>query len=402
MTGRAGPASPEDAIDDLKPSLVASPADAEAVAATMLEAAREGLAVVVRGRGTKLEWGNTPEQLDLILDVSGLDAVIEHAAGDLIVRVQPGVALCHLQRALEPAGQRLAIDEVVDGSSIGGIIATGLSGPRRMLFGGVRDLLLGVTLVRADGTVTRTGGRVVKNVAGYDLAKLYAGSYGTLGVITEAIFRLHPLPEATAYLSAIYDSERGAAEALGAVVASQAVCAAVEIDRPVVNGPVAVAVLMEGVAAGLAARINTVLSALGPVTATVSETAPAWWADLPGPVTLKLAVPTSVVPDALVTVTRLATTGGLPVAVRGSAGIGVLYLGLAADTRPASCSALLAGLRAFVATTGGSAIVLRAPQSVRAGVDVWGPVPALELMRRVKANFDPDRRLAPGRFVGGI
>ena len=157
----------------------------------------KNLRVVARGAGSKLSWGNPPTNVDLVMDMSGLDAVLEHAAGDLIVRVQPGLRLAKLQDALSSAGQRLAIDEVVPGSTIGGIIATGLSGPSRLLHGAVRDLLIGVSVVRADGVTARSGGRVVKNVAGYDLCKLYTGSYGTLGIITEAIFRLHPTPEAT-------------------------------------------------------------------------------------------------------------------------------------------------------------------------------------------------------------
>ena len=161
----------------------------------MGEAATRKETVVARGGGTKLDWGAPPSTVDLLVDLSGMNRVLEHAAGDLIVHAEPGVRLSQLQALVSQAGQRLAVDEQVPGSTVGGLVATGLCGPLRLAYGCIRDLLIGISVVRADGVVTKSGGKVVKNVAGYDLGKLYTGSFGTLGIVAEATFRLHPVPE---------------------------------------------------------------------------------------------------------------------------------------------------------------------------------------------------------------
>src|SRR5699024_1074990 len=153
----------------------------------------QGLAVVPTGNGTKLDWAGAPERVDVLLDMSGVHGIVEHAAGDLVVRARAGTMLDEVNEAVRQSGQQFAIDHSLPAATLGGVVATGESGPGRHAFGGVRDLLIGVTVVCADGTVTTSGGKVVKNVAGYDLGKLYTGSYGTLGVITELIFRLHPV-----------------------------------------------------------------------------------------------------------------------------------------------------------------------------------------------------------------
>ena len=194
--GHVSPAGPLDAVDGTPAQLVARPGTTAEVGEVLRAAAAHGLTVVPRGRGTTLSWGRAPERADLVVDLSRMDAVLDHAAGDLIVDVQAGARLADVQRAVAGAGQRLALDETVPGASIGGTLATGASGPRRLIAGTARDLLIGVTVVRADGVVAKSGGRVVKNVAGYDLGKLLIGSFGTLAVITEAVFRLHPLAPA--------------------------------------------------------------------------------------------------------------------------------------------------------------------------------------------------------------
>jgi glycolate oxidase FAD binding subunit len=383
-------------VDGVRPVLVASPRDAQAVSDAMTVAAEHRLSVVVRGNGSKLDWGKPPTRVDLLVDVSALDAVLEHAAGDLIVRVEPGVRLAALQEVLAPAGQRLAVEEVVPGSTIGGVIATALSGPSRMLYGAVRDLLIGVTVVRADGAFTRSGGRVVKNVAGYDLCKLYTGSYGTLGVITEAIFRLHPVPEAASYVSVAVADETTMAAKVAEVISSQLVPSAVEIDRPSRDAPITICVLVEGSAPGVAARAVRLASLLGPGTV-LSADRPPWWGKLPpGATTLRVTAQLAGVGASV----RAVTDSGLEAAVRGSGGSGVLHVGVDAD--PAGVARFLEAIRNASAAQGGSAVVLRAPAPVKAGLDVWGPIPAISLMRRVKDSFDPDRRLSPGRFVGGI
>jgi glycolate oxidase FAD binding subunit len=390
--GHAGAAGPGDAVGGVPATWVAAPGSTEEAAAVLRTAAAEGLAVGVRGAGTKLDWGTPPRRLDVLVDTGRLDRIVEHAAGDLVVIVQPGVPLQVLAERLAGARQRLAVDEVVPGSTVGGMLSTGLSGPLRMMAGAVRDLVLGVTLVRADGVVAKAGGKVVKNVAGYDVAKLVCGAYGTLGLVTEANFRLHPIPPATAYVAVTVPDAAAAHDAVQRVLHGQFVPSAVELDRPEPGGPVEIAVLLEGTEAGVAARTAQAIGALG---AGAAETGrPAWWGRLPaGDVLVKAT-------------TELAGLGRLldgvekagPAAVRGSAGVGVLQLGLPAD----GAADAVGSLRAAAAGWSGSVVVLSAPASVRSEVDSWGPVPGLELMRRVKERFDPDALLAPGRFVGGI
>jgi glycolate oxidase FAD binding subunit len=387
---------PGDAVNGVVPTSVVRPADATAVAAVLAEAARRDLAVVPRGAGTKLAWGAPPTALDLVLDLSALDAVVEFAPDDLVVRVQAGVRLADLQSILRAKGLCLAVDEVVPGSTIGGVIATALSGPSRYAFGAVRDLLIGITVIRADGVVAKSGGRVVKNVAGYDLCKLYTGSYGTLGVITEAIFRLHPAPEEVAYVSADYPNHDSATTAMHAVMASKVVPSAIEFDRPRADGPTTVCVLLEGSRVGVTSRAATVAQRLD-ASATTSDRTPSWWGALPGPATIRLTTPI----DGVARVVTAAQEAAIEVSARGSAG-GILHVGFADDRAAGDVARLLAACRRACAVEGGFATLLRAPVEVASTVDVWGPVPGLDLMRHVKDTFDPGRRLSPGRFVGGI
>jgi glycolate oxidase FAD binding subunit len=393
--GRLREAVDADAVDGIKPMYVGVPRDGAAVAEVMTVAADHQLSVVARGAGSKLDWGNPPTAADVVVDMSALDAVLEHAAGDLIVRVQPGVRLAALQETLAPAGQRLAIDEVVPGSTVGGVIATALAGPSRFLHGGVRDLLIGVTVVRADGVVAHSGGRVVKNVAGYDLCKLYTGSYGTLGIVTEAIFRLHPVPEAAAYVSVVVPDDDTARLTIEAILGSQVVPTAVEIESST-GSLVTICVLIEGFGPGVAARAAR-LAAL--VDADISSEAPSWWSSLPaGATTIRLAVQ----PSGVVDVMRAAVDSPLEVSVKGSAGTGLLYVGIDEDVEPVAVAVLVSQLRKTCRAQGGSAVLVKAPVDVKSLVDVWGDIPAIDLMRRVKHSFDPQGRLSPGRFVGGI
>ncbi|GAA2485265.1 FAD-binding oxidoreductase [Winogradskya humida] len=353
---------------------VVAPATTEEAAEILREAAAAGLAVVIRGAGTKIDWGTPPRRVDLIVDTTRLTGVVEHAAGDLIAVVRAGTPL----DSLDFGTQQLALDSPLPGATVGGTVAVNTSGPRRLLYGTARDLLIGITVIRPDGTITRSGGKVVKNVAGYDLGKLYTGSYGTLGLITECVFRLHPVPAARAFVTAAVRAPDLAAQ-LAAIRAEQVVPSAVEIDAPL-DGPVTIAVLIEGTAEGVHDRAARLEKLLG---GTVSDEPPAWFGAYPWPadgVGVKVGV-------------ALSRVAGLPPGVRGSAGTGVLYAHLTGDI-----PARLAAFRAAAEY----AVVLTAPPSVRDELDMWGPVPGIELMRRVKDQFDPDHRFAPGRFAGGI
>lgn len=418
--GQARFAGEGDEVDGRAPSYVAFPCGTEETAALLKVAAEYGLAVVARGTGTRLGWGAPPSRVDLVVDTRRMRRIVEHRAGDLVVHVEAGVRLDTLREQLARAGQRLAIDPVrLPGASdrdtadtadtagtVGGMIATAASGPLRLSHGAVRDLLIGVTMVRADGVVAKAGGKVVKNVAGYDLGKLLTGSWGTLGLVTEAVFRLHPLPAVTRWVVRRAASVAEAGELVRRVLHSQVVPAGLELDRrpgaaasTAASTALTFAVSVEGSQDGVAARVGRLLELLGEGTE-VHDSAPDWWGQAPwgsGEVALRLTHEIAGFPKLL----DAAARGGLPVAVRGSVGVGLLHAGVPGED-PGAVRALVDSLRGQSSAWGGDVVVLDAPPAVKAGVDLWGPVRGLALMRRVKDQFDPGHRLAPGRFAGGI
>ncbi|TDD43288.1 FAD-binding oxidoreductase [Nonomuraea terrae] len=376
-------AGPDDAVGGVLPRWVALPESVEEIAALLRACAEQDLAVVPVGGGTKLHWGAPPERCDVLLDMCCMNAVLEHAAGDLVVRVQAGATMDALAAELAGKGQELALDVPSGaGSTVGGTLAAGLPGPRAFRFGTARDLLIGITVVLADGTVARSGGKVVKNVAGYDLGKLFAGSYGSLGVIAEAVFRLHPLPAERRWVVAEPALDEVPAIAL-ALAASQAEPSAVEVDRPDPDGPLVLAALVEGTAAEARARALRDVVGGGEV---IGQP-PSWWGRVPsGEVLAEVRFP----PTATGAV--LDAAAGAGTALRGSPVAGRLLL--ATDGQLA-----VSALRKTVEDAGGRVVVLATPDS---GVDRWGQISGLALMRRVKERFDPGRRMSPGRFVGGI
>jgi glycolate oxidase FAD binding subunit len=434
------------------PAFVVAPGSTDEAAAVMRVAAEHELAVVVRGAGSRLGWGEPPTRCDLMIDMSRMTEVVEHSAGDLVARIQAGARMGDVAAVLAKAGQEIALD-VPDGATIGGVVATGLAGPRRLRYGTPRDLLIGITIVRADGTVARSGGKVVKNVAGYDLGKLLAGSAGTLALITEATFRLHPLPAAKAYVTAEYVAAGVACDAVAAAANSPLVASAVELSRPEPGGPIRIGVLLEGSADGVAARAMRMAGLLGP--AETSPAPPPWWRGAPqadGGTLVRVSFWVSALPAVLDAIDAAARDARVAPVITGSAGAGVLYLQLggavsgdtsadadagagasadaaaggsadagargSADAAAGASAGIVAGggvlpgagdiagfvrgLRSGLAGVRGGVVVLAAPAAVREVIasagGMAGGVPALDLMRAVKEQFDPGHRLAPGRF----
>lgn len=400
--GRAREAGPEDHVGGVGARVVTAPSSTDEAAAVMRLCDRHDLAVVVRGQGTALHWGAPPHRLDVIVDTGRLDRVVEHVAGDLVAVVQAGLRLDDLGAEVGRHGQQLALDQPRPGASVGGTLATARSGPRRVQYGAPRDLVLGVTVVRADGVVAHAGGKVVKNVAGYDLAKLVTGAYGTLGLVTEAVLRLHPLPAASRWLAVSCADVADAAHRASLVTGSQLVATAVEVQRDPGATGTQLLVLLEGTAHGVDERTAPALELLGAGSAAVERDTADVGALPGGPddLLVKLAVPLAALRDLLAAVTRAESAHDVPLTLRGSAGAGVLHVSASAGTDVAAAAAVLTDLRA--ACRGGSAVLVQAPPQVRAAVDAWGPVPGLELMRAVKDQYDPRGLLAPGRFVGGI
>jgi glycolate oxidase FAD binding subunit len=420
-----------DEIHGIVPAFVASPGSTSEAAALLRAAAALDLAVVVRGSGSRLGWGALLTRCDLVVDMLRMGAVVEHAAGDLVAKVQAGARMNHVLGVLAASGQEIALDVPGDATA-GGVVASGLCGPRRLRYGSPRDSLIGITVVRADGTVAKSGGKVVKNVAGYDLGKLFAGSAGTLGLITELTFRLHPLPAARAFVSTTFPADAdlpAVAAAAAAAANSPLIASAVELHRPVPAGPVSVGVLLEGSGDGVAARAERMAGLLdgasgpsgpsGPSSPVdVSASPPSWWPwaiEADGGALVRVSFWVSALAAVLGAIEEVAWDSGTTPVVYGSAGAGVLYLALPAESEGAA--ELVSGLRALLGRIRGSVAVLSAPPVVRAalashggragvagagGEGMAGAVPALELMRAVKDQFDPGHRMAPGRFPEGI
>jgi glycolate oxidase FAD binding subunit len=417
--------TPADAVAGVIPAFVASPASTEEAAALMRTAAAAGLAVVPRGSGTGLGWGSPPSRCDLVVDLSAMDKVIEHGAGDLVVRVQAGLTIGALAAALAPAGQELALDVPAE-ATVGGVVATGTTGPRRLRYGSPRDLLLGLTVVRADGMIAHSGGKVVKNVAGYDIGKLFCGSQGTLGLITEATFRLHPRPGAVAWVTAEFFGASGAsgsgASGSGASVAdasaavasaanSALVPSAVELDwpggTPQSPRPLRVGVLLEGTPSGVAERaerMSELLAAAGGGPVSVSDAAPPRWGALPAAATIvRVSFWVSALDAVLGTLVAAGESAGVRPAVTGPAGAGALHACLDPDTPDEAAARFVTALRERIAGLGpraprGSVAVLAGPPPVLAAARAYRDVPGAALMRAVRDQFDPDGRMFPGRF----
>lgn len=394
------PATDADAVDGVMAGAVAQPESTEQVAAVLSGAYRQGLRVVARGAGTALDWGAPPAGVDLLLDTSGLGALVEHSPGDLVCVAETGLPLAELQDTLAQSGQELSLDAPVQrlrgGATIGGLLATAASGPRRLQRLALRDLVLGATVVLADGTVAASGGKVVKNVAGYDLAKLMTGSFGTLGIVVRCAFRLHPIAPARRYITLEATSQQ-AAHAAGVVLDSQSVPSAVELNRWPGAETTTLAVLLEGSEPAVTRRAEDVAALIGGEL----DEQPAWWGSLPqAPVLAKATATISGVGDLLGAAERAEQQTGTGVAMRGSA-LGLLHAGLSHGQ--GDVAGAIDMLRSAARDAGdGSVTVLVAPRDLRERIDAWGPVPGLGLMRQVKERFDPGRRLAPGRFVGGI
>jgi glycolate dehydrogenase FAD-binding subunit len=386
----ARPGSAADAIAGVVPQEVVRPRDATEVAEILRSGNASGRSVVAVGGRSKLGWCPPPSSCDLVLETAGLNRVVEHTAGDLVVVAEAGVRLDALQEQLGAHRQMLALDPPEEGATLGGIVSANASGPRRLRYGTARDLLIGVTVVLADGSTAKAGGKVVKNVAGYDLGKLYTGAHGTLGVVVSTTWRLHPLPRAArAVVREVSDPDEAGSLSLR-IAHSALTPSAVELTGTT-GGPMRLVALFEAIPESVTAQATSLVDLLDG--GDIEGTAPDGFGSRPtGGLVLRIAH----VPAALPQVLRALPAGTCVVA---SSCSGVMYAALGTTSGVAA----LDDLRASIAPFDGSAVVIDAPADIREELDHWGPVgDALDLMRRVKLQFDPDRRLSPGRFVGGM
>jgi glycolate oxidase FAD binding subunit len=419
FAANARPGEDRDAVLGVHPKLVFSPESPEEAAALLAETAQAAMRLAFIGGGTEIELGSEPSGIEAVVRTERLARIVEHAPSDQIAVVEAGVTLAALQRTAGAHGQRLALDAPwPERATLGGLIASNAFGPLRARYGSIRDLIIGVSIVRADGTPSRGGGKVVKNVAGFDLPKLMVGSLGTLGLITTATFRLHPLPEsaATVLLPRRAPGEIRAlrGEIQGAQLEPASVVA-VSPEGGASNGArllLDVAVTFEGFKAGVDQqrdRFTALVLHSGAARCEVLDSAAAQGfrarhdrARAQGAFRARLAAPvsafTTVAADALAPLSEVLASPALvwyPT-------LGLGFLG--GDPGPAEAVApAIAAARRSLAGLGGSLVLQTAPAAVRALADVWGATPSSwPLLQAMKARLDPERRLAPGRFVGGL
>jgi glycolate dehydrogenase FAD-binding subunit len=400
-------AAPDDAVAGVQPQLVVEPGSEQELAKVLQLANEARIAVIPRGGGTKLDWGNAPRRADLVLSTARLNRVIEHAWADMTVTVEAGCTIQTLQETLAQHGQRLALDTLWPGrATVGGVLSTNDSGALRLRFGALRDLIIGVTLALPDGTLASSGGKVVKNVAGYDLPKLVTGAFGTLGVITRAVFRLHPVPKATRTVSCLARDVPEAQRFLLAIQDSKLAHSALQV-RCVAGAQPQVDVLFEGVEAGLNAQAEQLKSMLAP--ALLTDPGPVVWkargelysaarGSESNCAVAKISVLPAGIGDAIATLANASVTRLRCNTVVQATGIGCVHL----EGEPSTIASVFKSLRAEIARTGGSLVVAHRPATMPP-LDAWGePGDTLPLMRAIKQQLDPATTLNPGRFVGGI
>jgi glycolate oxidase FAD binding subunit len=352
--------------------------------------------VSITGSGTAADWAGPLAPVDAVLDTTALTGVLTHNPGDMTVSVLAGTPLRSLAEELASHGQHVSFDaaRVAAGATVGGLIATADAGPAALVFGSLRDLVIGVTVVLADGTVSRSGGHVIKNVAGYDLAKLLHGSHGTLGVLVEVVLRLHPVPKRSATLvvdCSLDEAREHAASLLG----GQYEPAALEWISE--DGDGQLLVRIDGTADAVSGRLERLREVLGSGARDAtdtgpnapSESGPDPWArhaalvrGAPGLAVLRIGARPSVLPGLLTDLRADTVTAGL--------GTGVATLALAPEA--------VADAHALVHAAGGTSVLRGRPPG--SGVPAWGPPPsALAVLKAVKNEFDPLGRFGPGRFA---
>jgi glycolate oxidase FAD binding subunit len=421
------------AVDGVPHEAAVLPGSVEEVSAALAVCHEMRAAVVPWGGGTMMGLGNPPTRLSVVMALSRLNAILDFEPADMTCTIQAGVSLGACQEVLGRSGQFLALDPPrAERATIGGILASNASGPIRFRYGTARDLVIGARIVQADGVVIKSGAKVVKNVTGYDMNKLYVGSLGTLGVIVEASLRLHPVPPCRATLLAAFGDARGAQAAVSRILDSPLAPTAVELialsawdgvrsraGLPTFQGKFVLALeiasVQEAVAAQLAAAQEISAEAAAAELCEIETgKARAFWRAVrdfrpegEGGAVLKASLLPGSVAEACLAAMRLADESGLRLGVIAEAGTGVVRFFLAGDgpaeERDGRIAAAATILRDLAARSCGHLVVETAPLGVKRKVDVWGPAgTSLSLMQRIKAAFDPHGILNPGRFVGGL
>lgn len=413
-------------VDGLLPLLVVTPNTVEEVAQVIALANQHGLTLLARGGGSRMNVGGLPEQIDVLLETNKLTHLLEYEAPDLTCHVEAGLTLAALQSQLAKKGQRLALDPPdAEQATLGGILASNASGPKRLRYGSARDQVIGLRIVQANGEIARSGGSVVKNVAGYDLNKLYIGSLGTLGIIVEANFKLQPLPVVERTLLLTFTNANDAMQMVIATLGSLLTPSAIElIDAGAasdmsnffgLNLPTngftltlnfeggTVSVDRQIDEARLLARKNNALMGDD----IIGEAQNRFWDVIrehtQGTVTCKAAMLVSQVAPYLQQVEQICRRHELEYAIVAHAGNGILYIELRPSDATARIVEAVAELRIQAQEARGSLVVERCPVDLKRRINVWGePRSDFYLMQRLKRQFDPKGTFVKGRFVGGM
>lgn len=427
------------AVDGILPQAVVRPADRQGVAEALAWAAGSKVAVSPRGGGVLAGLGNVPARVDVVLDLSRLDRVVDYEPADLTVTAEAGITLEALRRELAQGDKFVPLEgPMPQRATVGGILAASFSGPMRYSYGLPRDWLIGVTVLSADGVETKAGGRVVKNVTGYDLNKLYTGSLGTLGIIVEASFKLAPLPDTRAGLVAHFSTTTAAVAAARSLVArvyapqgisvvNRAVAQRLGLNLPP-GQKAAVLVFLAGRPRAVERRRRDtaqLLSDCGGIgldsldesrnesnsdTLLTNLTDLPWLPDIGPILSLKVNLPPRNVGRLLESIDHRNGDDRTGLGIIADPGFGAVQLlrwpaGSDNDPGTTDIMAVIESVRRAAGNLDGTVVVETAPPDVKAGIDVWAGSAGeseLAIMRRIKQNFDPAGILNPGRFVGRL
>lgn len=400
-------------VDGMQPALVCSPSTSEQIAAALRICAEAEAAVIPWGGGTAMPIGNRPSALDVVIETSRLDRAIEHDDANLTATVQSGITLMALQEILARQKQFLPFDPPFPArATVGGIVAANLNGPRRSCYGSVRDLVIGMKVALASGELIKAGGKVVKNVAGYDMCKLFVGSLGTLGILTEVTLRMAPIPE-TAATVVVAGTLRKVLQFVDELSRSPLLPAAVALMN---SGALGVgqndwraAVRCEGFAETVTRHLadsQALVQQVGLGAEILRDSADSQlWdrvRDFPlqtGRVVYRVTVPRASVAASVRAIHDWNGSEFQP-AILSDPLTGTLWV---AEAERQTSPQRFADLLSLAQRCGGHAIIFAAPADTKKNIDVWGPAPpTLVLMRKIKNQFDPKAVLNPGRFVGGM
>ena len=409
------------AVDGLSPRCVVYPASAEEAAATLRWAAEHELGVIPCRSATKLLIGNPPRRYEVALSLKDMNRVWHYEPSDLTISVEPGMKFGDFQEFVGRDGLWLPLDPPGGGrESVGGIVATNAAGPLRLAYGALRDMVLGMKIATTQGKVIKTGGRVVKNVTGYDTGKLLIGSYGTLGVIVEVSFKLFPLPPARATY-ALTTGTLGIARDLRRRILSSPLTPArfVLLDGAATSNHSkepelwlemhGSAKLLEragreisshAAAAGVAMRTIDPVEA-DSVWARVTDIQPWISKTIPGALVLKATLPDSAVEELMSRAEQEAQAEKAECAAIAQLGVGIVHLCLMSETSTELQAALIRRLRAATEALGGVLIIEHCPLPIKQQFDIWGnPGSDFALMKKMKSVWDPKETLSPGRSLG--